>query len=91
MGIGGSIAIFFVIWWIGLFAILPWGIRSQWETGEVVEGSDPGAPAQPRLLKIVLVNTVFAAVIFTVFYYVYTNHLLTLDMVPFLPFGPDGR
>lgn len=91
MGIGGSIAIFFVIWWIGLFAVLPWGIRSQWETGDVVEGSDPGAPAQPRLLKIVLANTVFAACVFAAFYFVYTSHLLTLDMVPFLPFGPDSR
>ena len=38
-----AIAIYFTIWWIVLFAILPWGVRSQHEDGEVVAGTDPGA------------------------------------------------
>lgn len=88
MGLASAIAIYFVIWWIGLFAVLPWGIRSQWETGDVVEGSDPGAPATPRLLKIVVANTIFASVLFGAFYYVYVNRIITLDSIPFLPFGP---
>lgn len=89
MGLGSAIAIYFVIWWIGLFAVLPWGIRSQWETGEVVEGSDPGAPVTPRLLRIVIANTIFATAVFAAFYYVYTSKLITLDSIPFLPFGPE--
>jgi GTP-binding protein Era len=42
-------AIFFLIWWVVLFAVLPWGVRSQHEGGEVVPGTDPGAPAIPKL------------------------------------------
>jgi predicted secreted protein len=38
-------AIYVVVWWITIFAILPIGVRSQDEAGEVVPGSDPGAPA----------------------------------------------
>ncbi|MGL4496733.1 MAG: DUF1467 family protein, partial [Beijerinckiaceae bacterium] len=36
MPIGSLIAIYFVIWWIILFAVLPFGVRSQVEEGKVV-------------------------------------------------------
>ena len=39
------IAIYFLIWWVTLFAVLPWGVRNQEESGEVAPGTDPGAPA----------------------------------------------
>ena len=39
-----AVAIYFVLWWIVLFAVLPWGVESQEEAGEVSPGSDPGAP-----------------------------------------------
>ena len=68
MSIGSSIAIYFVIWWTTLFAVLPLGIRSQLEAGEVSPGSDPGAPARTNVLKIVLVNTLVSAACFAAFY-----------------------
>ena len=33
MAIATAIAIYFLIWWIMLFAVLPWGVRSQGEEG----------------------------------------------------------
>ena len=47
--IGGALSLYFVIWWTLLFAMLPFGVRSQAEHGEVAEGTEPGAPALPRL------------------------------------------
>ena len=44
-----AIAVYFTTWWIVLFAVLPFGVRSQHESGEVTEGTDPGAPVAPRL------------------------------------------
>jgi len=35
MKVGTFIAIYFIIWWVVLFAVLPWGVRSQEESGEV--------------------------------------------------------
>ncbi|KAF0231134.1 MAG: hypothetical protein FD175_1003 [Beijerinckiaceae bacterium] len=67
MSIGSSVAIFFVIWWTTLFAVLPLGVRSQLEAGDVSPGSDPGAPAKTRFLRIVLINTVVAIVCFVIF------------------------
>lgn len=70
MAIGSSIAVFFIIWWVTLFGVLPLGIRSQQESGEVVPGSDPGAPARTRLLRIVGINTLVASLVFAIFRFV---------------------
>ena len=47
MSLSTAIAIYFIIWWVVLFAVLPWGVRSQQESGDVVSGTDPGAPVDP--------------------------------------------
>lgn len=79
MSVTTAIAIYFLIWWIVLFAVLPWGVRSQEEQGEISSGTDPGAPALPRLLLKLLWTTVTATVIFAACYVVYVNRLVTLD------------
>jgi predicted secreted protein len=86
MPIATALAIFFLIWWITLFAVLPWGIRSQHEDGEMAPGTDPGAPVHFRLGWKLLWTTLVASVLFAVFYTVYSRHLVTLDelMSPFL-------
>lgn len=61
-----GIAIYFVIWWTTLFAILPFGVRTQGEAGDVVPGTPASAPVKPRLLWVVGVNTVVAAVVFLI-------------------------
>lgn len=63
MPVGSIIAIYFVVWWIVLFAVLPWGARSQQEEGEIVLGTDPGAPANPRLVHKAIVTSIVAAVV----------------------------
>lgn len=60
-----SLAIFFTIWWIALFLVLPFGVRSAEEAGEELpEGADRGAPAAPRLLVKAGLTTLVAAIIF---------------------------
>ena len=36
MPVGTGVAIFFLIWWIVLFAVLPWGVHRQDEEGNYV-------------------------------------------------------
>ena len=40
-----------MIWWIVLFAVLPWGVRNQEEAARSAPGTDPGAPAVHRRLE----------------------------------------
>lgn len=64
MSIYTAIAIYFVIWWISLFLVLPFGIRAQHEEGQVVRGSEPGAPIVPHVAWRLMWTTIVAAVIF---------------------------
>ena len=79
MTIATGVAVFFLIWWVTLFAVLPWGIRSQHEGGEVIPGTDPGAPTIPKLGRKLFWTTVVAGVIFAACYVVYTDRLISLD------------
>ena len=60
-----AVASFFTLWWIVLFAVLPFGVRSQEEAGEIVPGTDPGAPALPHMGWKVLWTTIVTTVLFT--------------------------
>jgi predicted secreted protein len=62
--LSGALALYFVVWWTVLFAVLPFGVRSQAETGEVTPGSDPGAPALPALGEKAIWTTIVAALVF---------------------------
>jgi len=74
-------AIFFLIWWVVLFAVLPWGVRSQRESGVIVPGTDPGAPAIPNLKWKLLWTTIVSLVVFGACYVVYVDRLVTLEGV----------
>jgi predicted secreted protein len=81
MQIGSAIALYFVIWWLTLFAVLPFGVRSQHEAGEVVAGSDPGAPAKVRIRRVVILNSVVALVMLALFWIVYVENWLGLSII----------
>jgi predicted secreted protein len=75
------IAIYFIIWWVVLFAVLPWGVRSQEESGEVIPGTDPGAPVAHRIWMKLIWTTVVASVVFGVLYGIYAGGLIPLEFL----------
>jgi predicted secreted protein len=75
-----SIAIYFIVWWTVLFAVLPWGVRSQYESGEEVEpGTDPGAPSVTGMPAKLVWTTIVATAVFGAFYGAYVTRIVTLD------------
>ncbi len=84
MRIGTAIAIYFVIWWVVLFLVLPLKVRTQGEAGEVVPGTPASAPARPQLLLKAAATTVVAAIVFAGLWAL-MNSGLSLDDVPLLP------
>ena len=85
MGLASGLAIYFIIWWVVLFAVLPWGIRSQHEAGVVEDMADAGAPVRPRLGLKALITTVVAGIIFAALWVCLEYRLVTLDSFWFLP------
>jgi predicted secreted protein len=61
----GATGLYFVMWWVLLFAILPVRIASQAELGTVVAGTEPGAPASPALRERAIWTSIVSAVVFT--------------------------
>ncbi len=74
-----ALAAFFLIWWVSLFAVLPWGVQSQHESGEMAPGTDPGAPTNFRLGRKLIWTTVVAVVIYAACFAVYSLHPVTLS------------
>lgn len=57
-------AVYFIIWWVTLFAVLPLGITSQHEAGEVVRGTEAGAPVAPDLRRKAVLTTLISLPVF---------------------------
>ena len=79
MAISTAIAIYFLVWWIVLFAVLPWGVRNQEESGDIVPGTDPGAPAVHTVWKKLLWTTIVASVVFGILAAIYKLGLIPFD------------
>jgi len=62
-----QLAIFLLIWFVVLFAVLPWGVR---QASNPEPGHDPGAPVQPLLWRKAGVTTVISLLIWGVYYVV---------------------
>lgn len=80
-----GLVLFIVIWWTLLFAVLPFAVRSQLEEGEVVEGSERGAPATSHIGKKFLITTILAFIIWVAVVLIIVFDLMSWSDIPFLP------
>ncbi|MEO9459121.1 MAG: DUF1467 family protein [Lentilitoribacter sp.] len=79
MGIGTYLAIYFIMWWISLFLVLPFSGKSQAEAGEVVLGTTKSAPANLNVIRVVIMNSIVASVFFLCFYLLVEVFGVTFD------------
>jgi predicted secreted protein len=81
--ISTAFAIYFVMWWIVLFLTLPFGVRSQHEdgdsAGQVIPGTDPGAPVLPLMARKLIWTTAISAVIFALALLAYNAGYLNVE------------
>ena len=82
-------AMYFIIWWTVLFAVLPFSLRTQDDAGESVLGTHSSAPRGPHLLRAMLRTTVVSLVVCALFYVVTRYFGLTFDDLPRIV--PDFR
>lgn len=87
MTIMSGFAVYFIIWWTALFALLPVGLRTQHEENDVTLGTVASAPARPRIGLAFLRTTFVATLIFIVYYYITQVSGYSLDDIPH--FYPD--
>ncbi len=70
------IAIYFLIWWVTLFAVLPFGVRSQHEGEDYAQGTDPGAPIIAGIGRKLIWTTLVATLIFGIVALVYRSGVI---------------
>jgi len=57
-------------------------VRTQEEEGHVVPGTVESAPAKPRLLRIFVINTAVATVVFALVYAAISYRIVTPESFP---------
>jgi predicted secreted protein len=77
-----ALGIYFICWWLVLFAVLPFGVNAPEQEGDTVTGHADSAPVQPRILLKFLVTTVISAILFAIVYTVIVYRLIPLDLLP---------
>jgi len=64
----GAIIFFAIVWWLVLFTVLPWGVRTPADVGEAAEtGHAPSAPIRPRLVLKAAITTAITLVLLGIF------------------------
>ena len=63
------IAIYFVLWWLTLFAVLPFSVRTQDEDNNVTLGTPASAPGGPHMARAVLRTTIVTTIIVGLFFW----------------------
>ena len=83
-------AIYFILWWVVLFAMLPFGLKTQDEEGEVTLGTVSSSPGSTRhMLWAIIRTTVVSGIIFGAFYVAVVYYGFSFDDIPRI--GPAAR
>ncbi len=81
-------AVYFIVWWVVLFACLPIGLRTQGEANEIVPGTVESAPHRFQFGKVMGLTTIVSAVVCLIWWFAVTKLGLGLDIIP--DFSPSG-
>jgi predicted secreted protein len=79
------LAVYFLFWFLCLFVVLPFGIKTDREMGvEPEPGHAESAPHQFRAIRIVLRTTILATFCFGLFFANYTYGWIGTDFLDFI-------
>jgi len=75
-------ALYFVTWWLVLFAILPFGLRTQDDEQDVTLGTVPSAPRGPHMLRAMLWTTLVTAILVGTFFWLTKGMGYSFEDIP---------
>ncbi len=77
-----AFAIFFIVWWTVLFIVLPIGLRTQLEAGDVEVGTEASAPARFKGGRVVLMTTLISLLLCGTWYFTTSYFGFSMDDLP---------
>lgn len=72
---------FLLIWWMTLFIVLPLGIKGQAESGDIVAGSEPGAPVNSNIKAKFKLTTILTTLIWLVVSSIIWSGVISWDQI----------
>ncbi|MEM7056751.1 MAG: DUF1467 family protein [Pseudomonadota bacterium] len=90
MTITAAIVLFCSIWAVIFFMILPQGVVSQHEKGEIVPGTPASAPSDAQIVRKMIRTTIIALMVFAAIWLIIEYRLVTLNDIPWLT-PPSAR
>ncbi|MGB7406143.1 MAG: DUF1467 family protein [Pacificimonas sp.] len=83
MGVGSGLAIYLLVWVLTLFAVLPFGVRTEEEEGRRAKtGHADSAPSQPMILKKLAWTSLVAFILFIILMANYRYGWVTMSDFP---------
>jgi len=76
------VALYFIIWWLTLFAALPFSLRTQDDDHDVTLGTVSSAPKGPHMLRAFVRTTIVSALILGGLYVLTRVFGLDIDDIP---------
>lgn len=63
-----ALGVYIVVWWLTLFAVMPFGRREETEEerAQLPPGCDPGAPVHPDMKRKLLTTTWVSAIVWAI-------------------------
>ncbi|OUS20619.1 DUF1467 domain-containing protein [Litorivita pollutaquae] len=78
MGITSAIVLFAVLWFMTFLVVIPFRIQTQGDLGEIVPGTQAGAPEHHHLKKKAWITTAIASVLWVICAFVIFSGILTV-------------
>lgn len=79
MGPVSALVLFAVVWFMTLFVVLPIGLRTQGDEGEIEPGTHAGSPARLNLKRKFRQTTMYAFIIWAILAGVIVTGLVTVE------------
>lgn len=74
------LVVYLLVWWVTLFMVLPTGVRGQAEEGEIVKGTEPGAPVDSQMKRKIILTTLIATILWVIICGIIIFDLIDLQM-----------
>ena len=87
MSITSGVVLYAVLWFLVMLMLLPVGVKSQADVGEVEPGTPAGAPDQPMIGRKMIWTTAVSAALWALLYGIIAGGVITrADLRLFSPF-----
>lgn len=83
MGVTSGIVLYAMLWFASFLTIIPFGLQTQGDVGEIVEGTQAGAPHHHNLKKKAWLATAVAAALWVMIFCILYFELITLRDIDF--------